>query len=72
MSKMCAISGPIPHSVQLKLVIVGAFVMVKGYPHRRRVENRRELSLRIAIYFNGNSFAQFGTKSNSSLVWMGL
>ncbi len=45
---------------------------LKGYPHRRRISIRHELSGRIAIHFNGNSFAQLGMNANSSLVWMGL
>ncbi len=38
----------------------------KGHPHQRRN------GIRPNIHFNSNSFPQFGTNANSSLVWMGL
>ena len=45
---------------------------MKAYPHWRRIQIHPELSGRIAIQFNGHSFAQFGTNANSSPVWMDL
>ncbi len=41
---------------------------LEGHPHQRRIA----IYGRIATHFNGNSFAQFGTNSHSSPVWMGL
>ena len=38
---------------------------VQGYPHQRWIGIRSELNERIAIHFNGNSFAQFRTNGNS-------
>ncbi len=45
---------------------------LKGYPRQRQIGIRPELSGWIAMYFNGNSSAQFGSYSNSFAVWMGL